>query len=77
MKVKEVIEQLKKYNDLDDEIISVYWTHNDVCEELDEEVKQEHWLDLVSMFDYGKCDFRQTIDDMRYILDEIREEGER
>ena len=47
MKVKEVIEQLKKYNDLDDEIISAYWTHNDVCEELDEEVKQEHWLDIV------------------------------
>ena len=40
-------------------------------------MSKEYRLDLVSMFDYGKCDFRQTIDDMRYILDEIREEGER
>jgi len=30
MKVKELIEQLKKYNNLDDEIVCAYWTYDDV-----------------------------------------------
>lgn len=75
MKVKELIEQLKKCNNLDDEIISAYWSYDDVhysfCPD-DEELTQEHWLELVSRFD--GYDFQQTCDDIHDVLHEIREE---
>jgi hypothetical protein len=71
MKVKELIQQLKKYNNLDDEIIVAYWSYEDVRYN-NEELKQEHWLELVSRFD--SYDFQQTCDDVHSTLHEIREE---
>jgi len=70
MKVKELIQRLKKYNNLDDEIIVAYWTYDDV-KGCDEELKQEHWLELMSRFD--NYDFQQTCDDIHDVLHEIRE----
>lgn len=75
MKVKELIQQLKKYNNLDDEIIVAWWSYDDVCDR-DDEVKQEHWADLVSVFDNYDYDFQQTCDDIQDILREIRKEDD-
>jgi len=70
MKVKELIEQLKKYNNLDDEIISVYWTYADVSDSYDD-LDKSHWQELVSRFD--DHDFQQACDDIHDVLHEIRE----
>ena len=70
MKVKDLVEQLKKCNHLDDEIIVGLWTYDDV-KGCDEELKQEHWLELVSRFD--NHDFQQDCDDIQDVLHEIRE----
>ena len=69
MKVKELIKRLKKYNHLDDEIISVYWTYDDVCDSYDE-FDKSHWHKLVSRFD--EHDFQQTCDDIHTVINEIR-----
>tara|TARA_R100000700_G_C3076971_1_gene84469 strand:- start:243 stop:470 length:228 start_codon:yes stop_codon:yes gene_type:complete len=69
MKVKELIEQLKKYNNLDDEIISVYWTYDDVSDSYDD-LDKSHWLELVSRFD--DHDFQHACDDIHDVLHEVR-----
>jgi antirestriction protein len=71
MKVKDLIKRLKKYNNLDDEIISVYWTYDNVFDSYDD-FNKSHWLELVSRFD--NYDFQQTCDDIQDVLNEIREE---
>ena len=70
MKVKELIQQLKKYNNLDDEIIVAYWSRDDVCDSYDE-FNKSHWHELVSRFD--EHDFQQTCDDICTVMNEIRE----
>ncbi len=70
MKVKELIAQLKKYNNEDDDIICAYWSYDDVCDS--GEFNKNHWHELVSRF--GNYDFQQTCDDIHDVINEIREE---
>jgi len=70
MKVKELIEQLKKYNNLDDEIIVAYWSYDDVTDSYDD-FDKSHWHELVSRFD--DHDFQQACDDIHDVINEIRE----
>ena len=70
MKVKELIEQLKKYNNLDDEIVCAYWAYDDVCDSYDD-FDKNHWHELVSRFD--NHDFQQACDDIHTVINEIRE----
>jgi len=71
MKVKELIAQLKKYNNEDDEIICPYWSYDDVCDSYDD-FNKSHWHELVSRFE--NCDFQQACDDIHTVINEIREE---
>ena len=75
MKVKELIAQLKKYNNEDDEIICPYWSYDDVCDSYDD-FNKSHWHELVSRFvlKFDNHDFQQTCDDIHDVINEIREE---
>jgi len=69
MKVKDFINQLQRYNNLDDDIIGVYWAYDDVS---DGELSDNNWQELVRRFD--NYDFQQSTDDIFDTLVEIKEE---
>jgi putative AlgH/UPF0301 family transcriptional regulator len=46
MRVKYLIEQLKEY-DPDDEIIVAYWDREWFAGQIEPEITDEHWLDIV------------------------------
>jgi hypothetical protein len=46
MRVKYLIDQLKKYNP-DDELIVAYWDHNDVAANLNRDINNNQWLSIV------------------------------
>jgi|TARA_R100000084_G_scaffold107423_1_gene67385 hypothetical protein len=69
MKVKELIEQLRKYNNPDDDIVCAYWSFSDVD---DDSLTDDEWQELVRRFDNHS--FQQDSDDIQYTLNEIREE---
>ncbi len=69
MKVKDLIEQLQKYNNPDDDIVCAYWSFSDVD---DDSLTDDEWQELVRRFDNHS--FQQDCDDLQYTLNEIREE---
>ena len=69
MKVKDLIEQLQKYNNPDDDIVCAYWSFSDVD---DDSLTDDEWQELVRRFDNHS--FQQDSDDIQYTLNEIREE---
>ena len=69
MKVKDLIEELQKYNNLDDDIVCAYWSFSDVD---DDSLTDDEWQELVKRFDSHS--FQQDCDDLQYKLNEIREE---
>jgi len=73
MKVKELIKQLKKYNNEDDEIIVAYWDKDDIDGWYQDNISNEQWKKLVNKFDYYS--FQQVCDDIDDIFcNEIKEE---
>ena len=48
MKVKDLIEQLQKYNNPDDDIVCAYWSFSDVD---DDSLTDDEWRELVRRFD--------------------------
>ena len=73
MKVKELIKQLKKYSNEDDEIIVAYWDKDDIDGWYQDNISNEQWKKLVNKFDYYS--FQQVCDDIDDIFcNEIKEE---
>ena len=66
MKVKELIAQLKKYNNEDDEIIVAYWAKHDVSGWYEDGISDKQWKILVDKFD--GYDFQEVSDDISYQL---------
>ena len=60
MKVKELIEQLQRYNNPDDDIVCVYWSFSDVD---DDSLTDDEWQELVRRFDNHS--FQQDCDDLQ------------
>ena len=72
MKVKELIKQLKKYSNEDDEIIVAYWDKDDIDGWYQDNISNEQWKKLVNKFDYYS--FQQVCDDIDDIFcNEIKE----
>jgi hypothetical protein len=72
MKVKELIKHLKKYNNLDDEIIVAYYSYADVCDSFDG-FNQTHWQELVSR--YADYEYDLIGDDLYSNAHEIINDG--
>jgi len=68
MKVKDFINQLQRHNNLNDDIIGVYWTYDDVS---NGELSDNDWQELVRRFE--NHDFQQSTDDIFDTLVEIKE----
>ena len=47
MRVKYLIDQLKKYNP-DDELIVAYWDHNDVAMNLNRDINDGQWAEIAA-----------------------------
>ena len=66
MKVKDLIEQLQKYNNPDDDIVCAYWSFSDVD---DDSLTDDEWQELVRRFDNHS--FQQDCDDLQDTLNDI------
>ena len=69
MKVKELIAQLKKYNNEDDEIIVAYWAKDHIDDWWEGGITDKQWEKLANKFDYYH--YNSIEEDILYQLEDL------